>query len=239
MSSDQSTTVVPEDTSSTTTTSAPPFKVYRPPQTSSAGPSSFNNLPESYFEPTTGEIMSLHQSRVAARERLVDAPLRTSAIREREEKKREARYPTTTIRVKFPDQTQLERVFPSTDKIRSVYAFVRNSLREDVKPIKFVLYLTPPRRELKVSDLAVRDLSLYQLGLAPSSVLMLSFFEESLNHRDVPAPLSEEVLSQLQDLPPPPVFQEVVPDTSNATASKSSDASAQKKVPKWLKVGKK
>jgi len=45
----------------------------------------------------------------------------------------------TTIRVKFPDMTQLERTFPSTDKIKSVYAFVRNSLRDDVKPIKFVL----------------------------------------------------------------------------------------------------
>jgi tether containing UBX domain for GLUT4 len=100
--------------------------------------------------------MALHQSRVAERERLVDAPLKTSIIREREEKQREARYPTvrpmflmhraeynmcyqTRIRVKFPDQTQLERVFPSTDKIRSVYAFVRGSLREDVKPVKFVL----------------------------------------------------------------------------------------------------
>jgi hypothetical protein len=51
-------------------------------------------LPDSYFEPTTGEIMALHQSRVAERERLVDAPLKTSIIREREGKQREARYPT-------------------------------------------------------------------------------------------------------------------------------------------------
>jgi len=51
------------------------------------------DLPDSYFEPTAGEIFSLHQSRVAARERLVDAPLRTSLIREREEKEREAKYP--------------------------------------------------------------------------------------------------------------------------------------------------
>ena len=37
----------------------------------------------------------------------------------------------------------LEKTFPSTDKIKSVYAFVRNSLREDVKPIKFVLCELP------------------------------------------------------------------------------------------------
>lgn len=47
--------------------------------------------------------------------------------------------PKATIRVKFSDRTQLERTFPSADRIRSVYAFVRILLREDVKPIKFVL----------------------------------------------------------------------------------------------------
>lgn len=45
----------------------------------------------------------------------------------------------TTIRVKFSDRSQLEKTFQSTNKIKAVYAFVRNSLREDVKPIKFVL----------------------------------------------------------------------------------------------------
>lgn len=57
----------------------------------------------------------------------------------------------TTIRVRFSDRTQLEKAFPSTSKIRAVYAFVRGSLREDVKPIKFVLcecgvFLSTPNR---------------------------------------------------------------------------------------------
>lgn len=43
------------------------------------------------------------------------------------------------IRVKFSDRTQVERAFPSANRIRSVYAFVRSLLREDVKPIKFIL----------------------------------------------------------------------------------------------------
>ena len=42
-----------------------------------------------------------------------------------------------------PDRTALEKVFPSTDNIKSVYAFVRSCLREDVKPIKFVLCELP------------------------------------------------------------------------------------------------
>lgn len=74
-------------------------------------------------------------------------------------------------------------------------------LREDVKPIKFVLCVwglfplsstdtevhlrcldqTPPPRELKVSDPKVRDLSLLQLQLVPTAVLYVKFLDESLN----------------------------------------------------------
>lgn len=39
----------------------------------------------------------------------------------------------------------------------------------------------PPLHELKVSDPAVRDLTLAQLGLAPSSVLHLRFVDDALN----------------------------------------------------------
>lgn len=77
-------------------------------------------------------------------------------MREAAEKAKAEKYPTVsrplperllfshsglkaTIRVKFSDRTQLERVFPSANKIKSVYAFVRSLLREDIKPIKFIL----------------------------------------------------------------------------------------------------
>lgn len=39
----------------------------------------------------------------------------------------------------------------------------------------------PPPRDLKVSDPAVRDLTLAELGLAPSSVLHLRFVDDALN----------------------------------------------------------
>ena len=82
-------------------------------------------------------------------------------MRDADEKTRRAKYPTvsllwsrptfphrqpflqTTIRIKFSDRSQLEKTFPSTDKIRAVYAFVRDSLREDVRSIKFVLSMIP------------------------------------------------------------------------------------------------
>jgi len=125
-------------------------------------------------------------------------------MREAAERAKADKYPTTTIRVKFSDRTQLERVFPSASRIKSVYAFVRSLLREDVKPIKFILYQTPPPRELKVSDPKVRDLSLLQLQLVPTTVLHVKFLDESLNHNDVQAPLVPLVLTAAIDLPLPP-----------------------------------
>jgi len=138
----------------------------------------------------------------------VNMPFRTREMREAADRKRHERYPTTRIRIKFSNQTQLEKSFPSTDKIKSVYAFVRNLLREDVKHIKFILYQTPPPRELKVSDPKIRDATLIQLQLAPTAVLHLKFLDDTLNHNDIPAPLDPTVLAEAIDLPMPPNLDE-------------------------------
>ncbi|KAI0048994.1 hypothetical protein FA95DRAFT_1557413 [Auriscalpium vulgare] len=224
------------------------YKVYRPPKASAPPPSATGDFPEDYFEPTAADLKvaqaTLHARTVA----LQNAPLQTRVMREQKEKAKLERWPNTTIRVRFNDQTQLEKVFPSSSKIRAVYAFVRGSLREDVKPIKFILSQSPPLRDLKVSDAAVRDLTLAQLQLAPSSVLLLRFEDDALNHSNVPAPLAANVLEQAIDLPPPPSYDDkgksspLASSSSRTLASSSSQPAAapgEKKVPKWLKLGKK
>jgi tether containing UBX domain for GLUT4 len=114
---------------------------------------------------------------------------------------------------------------------------------------------SPPKRDLKVSDPDVKNLSLSELQLAPSSVLLLRFQDESLNgmcfHResltkfdmdegsDYPAPLAESVLSQAVDLPSPPVFADSTANTSSTSTSKSAISSGvgPKNLPKWFKMG--
>jgi len=220
----------------------PAFRYFRPPQ----GGSERKDLPDSYFQPSAADLKAAQASLSRRTQALVNAPLKTHAIREAEEKTKRARWPTTTIRIKFSDRSQLEKTFPSTDKIKAVYAFVRSSLREDVKPIKFVLYQTPPKREFKVSDAAVRDLTLAELQLAPSSVLLLSFFDENLNHTDAPAPLDPSILAAAEDLPKPPNFDtdEKANAASTAPAGRTLSGqpapeapAAEKKMPKWFKMG--
>ncbi|KAG9048089.1 hypothetical protein FS837_000795 [Tulasnella sp. UAMH 9824] len=219
------------------------YKVWNPPGGSAGTPASLASLPDSYFDPTAEELKSAYQSQSRLADKLANAPLKTEAIRQREAKEKLARWPETRIRVKFPNQLQIEKTFPSKDTIKSVYAFVRNCLTDEAKPNKFILY-EAPRRELKVSDPAVKQLSLAALGLAPSSVLHLTFIEESLNGSTTIPPLLPEILAKAEDLPPPPTF-----DPSPSTDAKgkgralgggsSSSSSGDSKLPKWLKLGKK
>ncbi|PPQ91831.1 hypothetical protein CVT25_000278 [Psilocybe cyanescens] len=215
------------------------FKVFKP---TSQSPALLADLPDDYFTPTAADLQAAQATLSARTQALVNAPLKIRAVREAEAAAKRDRWPETKIRVKFLDQTILEKTFPSTNKIRSVYAFVRGCLREDAKPIKFVLY-QPPKRDLKVSDPAVRDQTLAALQLAPSSVLLLRFEDDKLNHVNVPAPLATFVLEQAVDLPSPPTNEERVKDDKSASGSAAPRASKPKtgtgevKIPKWLKLG--
>ncbi|KAJ7239045.1 hypothetical protein B0H12DRAFT_86198 [Mycena haematopus] len=202
-------------------------------------------LPDDYFTPTAADLKLAQSSLAAKTQALNDAPLQLRSVRDAAEKSKRDRWPNTTIRIRFTDRTQLEKVFPSTSKIRSVYAFVRDSLREDVKPVKFVLY-QPPKRDLKVSDPTVRDLTLSELYLAPSSVLLLRFEDSAhaeqalaLNGSNVPAPLTPAILSQAIDLPTPPTSDASSSSTPSGSSSdlKNGLNSLEKKIPKWMKMG--
>ncbi|KAG1852931.1 hypothetical protein C8R48DRAFT_345876 [Suillus tomentosus] len=214
------------------------FKVYRPPNSPTTS-APLEELPDSYFTPSPADLKAAQATLSARTRSLVDAPLQVRAQREAAEKSKRDRWPNTTIRVRFSDRTQLEKIFPSTDKIRSVYAFVRSSLRDDVKPIKFILYQSPPKRDLKVSDPNVRDLSLAQLQLAPSSVLLLRFEDESLNGTNVPAPLLPSIAASAIELPKPPSAEAEARkvEKSATPPTTTSSTSTGKKIPKWLKAG--
>ncbi|KAJ7806127.1 hypothetical protein B0H14DRAFT_3882465 [Mycena olivaceomarginata] len=207
---------------------------------------------DDYFTPTTADLKLAQSGLIARTQALNDAPLQLRTVSEAAAKSKRDRWPNTTIRIRFTDRTQLEKVFPSSSKIRSVYAFVRESLREDVKPVKFVLY-QPPKRDLKVSDPAVRDLSLSDLYLAPSSVLLLRFEDaahpdqaRALNgnlHR--PRPPRPEMLAQAIELPAAPAAASASASTSSTPGGLDSVAAdlknglnnLEKKMPKWMKMG--
>lgn len=92
----------------------------------------------------------------------------------------------------------------------------------------------------------MRDLTLFELQLAPSSVLLLRFEDDALNDPDVPAPLNSTVIGQAEDLPIPPNF-DVEPAPKKGAAAASSTPSSkpttsqpsgkEQKLAKFLKLG--
>ena len=71
----------------------PQIKLWNPPASSGTSALGRNNLPDEYFKPTAAELSSAFAAQRKAREALVDAPLKTSAIRAREEKAKLERWP--------------------------------------------------------------------------------------------------------------------------------------------------
>lgn len=173
-----------------------PFKLWNPP--TETRPTVAPELED--LEPTAAEIVAAYQAQARKSENLRNAPLLTQEIRERQQREKYKKWPNCVIRIRFHNQMQLEKSFPSTNKIKSVYAFVRDCLNEDAKQVKFILY-QPPAREMKVSDANVRDKSLLELQLAPSSVLLLRFLSDELNDRERNPPLHQSILASAADFP--------------------------------------
>ncbi|KAG8733971.1 hypothetical protein FRC11_014174 [Ceratobasidium sp. 423] len=188
-----------------------PFKLWNPP--TETRPTVAPELED--LEPTAAEIVAAYQSQARKSENLRNAPLLTQEIRDRQQREKYKKWPNCVIRIRFHNQMQLEKSFPSTNKIKSVYAFARDCLNEETKPIKFVLY-QPPARELKVSDATVRDKTLLELQLAPSSILLLRFLSDDLNDRERNPPLHHSVLATAADFP-------VVADIPQPTPDNQSD----------------
>lgn len=68
------------------------FKVYKPPAESDT-PQSLKELTDSDFEPTSAELQAAYAGQKQRLDALVNAPLKTQAIKEREQKAKISRWP--------------------------------------------------------------------------------------------------------------------------------------------------
>ncbi|CDO77181.1 hypothetical protein BN946_scf184705.g6 [Trametes cinnabarina] len=77
----------------------PSFRYFRPP-TSAQQPR--NDLPDHFFDLTPADVRAQQAMLAARRDALHNAPLRTAAMREAEDKKRRARWPHVRSRPPSP-----------------------------------------------------------------------------------------------------------------------------------------
>jgi len=241
------------------------IKVFAPPSTTPITPA--EDLPESYFTPTAVDVQLAQASLVKRSKQLNERPLTLSRVREDErakkDRQRDERWPNTIIRVRFSDRTQIQQSFPSSSKIQAVYAFVRDSLAEEVKNKPFVLYQPPnrpfpehpehppppknkprfPPRPNQAPPGPPPNPTLAEMELVPQSVLLIRFEDDELNASDRPAALLPSLLAKSAPLPTAVPEEPVQPVASSAPADngkrKDTGAAAggEKKMPKWLQKG--
>jgi hypothetical protein len=182
---------------------------------------------------------------------LQNAPLITAQLRREQEEKRRLqmldKYPTTVLRIQFSDRYILQMPVPSAITLGEVKQQLMEYLEVSIQVDKFELFTTPPKQVIETSS------SLHQIGLTPSSLVYISshcVLKEKfrLNPscyasavRDASRRLNRSVTTPAitttntgesgvsvtaQDQRP----KRPAPDTAAATAS------ANKNVPKWLKM---
>ncbi|ELU40358.1 MBF1 domain-containing protein [Rhizoctonia solani AG-1 IA] len=98
----------------------------------------------------------------------------------------------------------------------------------------------PPARELKVSDATVRDKTLLDLQLAPSSVLLLRFLSDELNGREKNPPLHPTILATAKDFPivadlPQPQPDDR-PELTKSTTAGMNNKETENKLARLLKL---
>ncbi|GAA5941296.1 Ubx4p [Sporobolomyces koalae] len=211
--------------------------------------SRFLDLPESYFNPTPVELQQAFAGQVKRREQLVDRPLLTQKLRDQQQAQhstdRAAKWPHTRIRIRFADRSQLEGVFPSTDKLVHLYEFVKLALDPELAQTPFVLYQSPPRTEYVKSDAQYRGKTLIDLQFTPSCVLYIKFLDpnqQQFNDTSSRPPLKSEILEIAAPLPPPPSFDPTsTEDEGSSTKVKRENlgigGDKGKVVPAWMRLG--
>ncbi len=122
-------------------------------------------LPASFFDRTGEELKSEQKAKSEDVDRQLT--LRTKEMRDRDEAKATRKYKYSLIRVKFPNDFQLQGTFGSREQFSEVRKFLRKALAVDWAP--FVL--KDPKGCLIVDDWDSRSIA--DLNLAPAA--MLSF----------------------------------------------------------------
>ncbi|KAJ9088242.1 hypothetical protein DSO57_1025035 [Entomophthora muscae] len=200
------------------------------------------DLPDSHFELSSAELkMAVSGQQARTRQLMEGAPLKTKAMVEKEKKRWLDEHPTTTIRVRLPDTTQLQATFRSIEPISALGQVIRSSLHDSRRP--FVLSQAPPYRSLDPDS----DDSFYSLGLVPSAQIHLRFTD---SQADVPI-LINSLAASAEALPLPPIPTVSSDKTAPVTADDDPkerlpkveskvdlEPQGKTKLPKWLKLSK-
>lgn len=195
-------------------------------------------LPESFFDPSSGELSSAFQTYAHRSDQLRNAPLKTKKMREAEAQQRMSRFRKVLVRMQLPDRVMVQGTFTPQTQIRQVVRFLRAALI-DARNVNFHLFVVPPKRTLNQMDA-----TLWDEGLVPAAVVHVGI---DAGPSESGSLLKEHLVAGMQDAPEvrtaiEPLVTNADDTVSAGNESANTEALKEKgkttnarKVPKWFK----
>lgn len=165
-------------------------------------------------------------------------PLKTQKLREQDERRRAEQFGPIPVRVHFPDGSIVQADFKALETLASLHKLVQQCMLPNLA--QWYLYVTPPKQALKD-----HNLTFYKAGLLPAANVLVG-----MDSKHDGQFLKPEVAA-LQAAPPCRSVAKQSNDarTSGASSNGNVGSGAQflpnskatggeKKVPKWMKLGK-
>lgn len=175
-----------------------------------------------------------------------DAPLMTAAMREQKISQKLPKVTECAVRVRLPDQTQVEGKFHPNEPISELYRFVKSVLRNPELP--FLLFMFPPRRVLGdptstfVNDcnFGSRELVYLEWDVSASTGYTKDSFPRTkiLNDSALQSakPITEDESIKIDQMQPlsDDIKEQPQPSTTSSPSEKQKPSNGK---PKWFKLG--
>ncbi|KAI8620988.1 GLUT4 regulating protein TUG-domain-containing protein [Chytriomyces sp. MP71] len=242
------------------------IKLYAPPLEGTDGPLNIE-LPDTFFDLTPKELKQAYAASRSKIASLVEGgALMTQRMREAQDDLRARKYPKTMIRVRFPDRVTLQAAFLSSENVSSLYILISASLAQPSR--SYTLYTAPPFNNLAANiessfwkaGLAPASLVYFKwndVDVVGSAEYLSTALLELME--PFPLPAGESITELAPEMPGDNMGEEEARqrvaayakelreremDEARREAATRADVvgpakAAEKKAPKWFKIGKK
>ena len=166
-------------------------------------------------------------------------PLKTQKLRDQDERRRAEQFGPVPVRIHFPDNSIVQAEFKPLEPLSALQKLVQQCVQPNLP--SWYMYVTPPKQVLK--DLS---LTFYKAGLLPAANVLIgtdglhegSFLKPHVAALQAPPPARSIAKSELGSTETRKSSAGNVGNGTQFLPSSRASASGEKKVPKWMKLGK-
>ena len=195
-------------------------------------------MPDDFYDFTPDDYQKVMSS-WARKNSTASAPLKTQKLREQDERRRAEQIGPVPVRIHFPDNSIIQAEFKPLETLAAMHNLIRQCIQASVP--KWYMYVTPPKQILKD-----HSLTFYKAGLVPAANVLVGIegqYGGSFLQPHIAALRAAPPARSTANLESNAESKVSVPHSNGASGaqfmpSSKAAGSGEKKVPKWMKLGK-